>query len=290
VAEDNSKASILFHESFEDYAEKAKYKTDSKLYNVIASDVSSKEFVDGKHSYKLDIIFHDGKYFYAYFMLPESITISQDISASGWIFRERGDTSGIGLSFLIKRPFSKKGFLKGRTPLPLDEKAPSLKEWVQGSSIGGDLYNEIITASVKILERQGIAPQFAKLYLYCQPPVIDKVYMHIKCQAKEQYTVYIDNIEIKGGREKVDTAARYREKAEEMTTTLRSHLKKVKTRFLNYPCPSNMVADTSQQAELRDLLEVLEGDLSEVPSNLYKWIYLAREISMFEVSVNSFIR
>jgi len=287
VAEVDSKEVVLFREDFEVDVGKVDYATNSKEYDVLASGVSEEQHSQGRRSYTLDVVYQHGDYFDAELVLPERIPVTPETSAAGWIRGERGEAA-IGAKCLLKSPLSGAKDLVVHVVWPLDDEKAGANKWARAQRGAGDFQADVVTLMVKALEEYDVAPRYATFYLHCRPPAIERLYLRVGGPPGKHYTAYVDNIEIRGSTEKVESSARYQEKAAAMTTLLRRDLENAKGRLDTVP-RGGLVDDVEQIGELSYELRTLKKRLAETPPSLREWIHLAGEVTVVVSMVNGFV-
>ena len=271
----NPERETLFRLGFEGKPVKSSHDTNSRKFDIITSKSTDEQCAEGTYSFKLDLTCTDGDFFNLRFNLPEVIPLTPETSLTGWIQNKRGYAT-LGAKLIIRNPFPRQKDLSIDVTCSLDKQKNADNNWINVVYPAGKLYNDVISFISKILGDSDITSACAGFYVYCQPAVIDKLYIHVGTPIKGEHTVYVDNIEIRGVSDKVDTAKRYQEKAETMTKLLRSELKKVKKGIRTIP--GGMVEEVNQVGEIMGELRILKEELSKTPANLEDWMRLCNDI------------
>jgi len=287
MAEDNPERKTLFHLGFEGKPVKAGHDTNSGKFDIITSKSTNEQCVEGTHSFKLDLVCTDGDFFNLRFNLPEVIPITLETSLTGWIQnKNKRDDAAIWTKLLIKNPFPDQKDIVVNMICPVSKKKNSENDWTESHYPSEKFYNDVIASATKLLGEWDVIPAFAAFYLYCQPPVIEDIYIHVSNAKIRRHTVYVDNIEIRGVSGKISTALRYQARAEAMMDVLLSTIGKAKVKMMKCTTPGGAAQYVGRHGDLYDELTLLEKELVNTPTNLEEWMRLACDVANMEWQVN----
>lgn len=280
---------ILYRQDFEGDAPEPRIVTNSKKYTVHFSGVTNEEKSDGKQSWKLDVSFEDGTYFYLMFPVDDRIPVTDGVSIQADMLVTGGGHAGLGHNFAA--PMSRgpeTGPIRGTATWKEWNKPPS--QWQTLTMTGNQLRKEgekICAALLTDKRFLGLADAYVPEYFKIEDPVYDAWYINLRFLAGRRAVVYVDKItmvstlsadEVKERRE--GSQARFEARQEALVARLETELAALEERT-----KSVSPADAHDVARLRNLFNESRGPWG-TPQNLYEWMVSAAALANFAEGVD----
>ena len=281
-------AGVLYEEDFEGEEPTPTMHTNSKAYRIDFQGITDQEKAEGGKSYKIDITFEDGDYFYLMFP-TEKFPLGDRMEISAKVFVKEGGHAGLGHNYLV--PQSREG-ARGATGGCTTWKLWSgpTSGWETLVMSGNELRNQgeetchAILTNPKIL---GVSAETMPVYLEIEDPLYDAWYINLRFMKGRRVVMYVDDVKITSKDDREDVMARaqgaqsrFEAKREALVALLEKNVAAIEAKAGAVPA-----GDAPEVVRLRNAFEQSRKTWEGPPADLYGWLVRAAAVGRFDQGV-----